>query len=448
LRRLREQYPDTLVVIGVHSAKFPTEKLTENIRAAVMRHGIDHPVVNDADFAIWSQYAVRAWPTVVLVDPAGKVIGQQAGEIDAAGIAPTLDALIEEFEARGLLDRSPRPQLAPETLRAPGRMLRYPSKLCLGSGDRLYVADTGHHRVLEVQLRLDGLSGEVVRVFGSGEPGLRDGHVLQAQFHDPHGLALHGSTLYVADTENHALRAINLVHEQVKTVAGTGQKGRGQRGGGGNPTEIALRSPWALAALDDLLFIAMAGSHQIWVLIQEQRLGVFAGTGAEALLDGPRGEAAFNQPSDLAYGLAHLFVADAEASAVRAISLGKEMRVFTLVGQGLFEFGDVDGQGAAVRLQHPTGLALVPDDSGAGVLYIADSYNHKVKTLDPTTGSVRSLIGSGEPGWIDGPFGEARLFEPEGLVATGDRLYIADTNNHQIRVADLTARTVQTLSLD
>jgi hypothetical protein len=453
LRRLRVHYPETLVIIGVHSAKFPTEKRTENIRAAVMRLGIEHPVVNDADFDVWSQYAVRAWPTVVLVDPAGKVVGQQAGEIDAEEFIPVIDALLADFDQRGLLDHTPFAGLAPESLRAPGGLLRYPAKLLVHTGDRLYVADTGHHRVLEVQLSLDGLSGEIVRVFGTGEAGLRDGHVREAQFHAPHGMALRGSRLlYVADTENHAVRAIDLVREQVNTVAGTGQKGTGRWANGSEPVASELRSPWALAALDELLFIAMAGAHQIWVLIQEQKLGVFAGTGAEALVDGPRAEAAFNQPSDLVLALGHLFVADAEASAIRAISLENEMQVFTLVGQGLFEFGDVDGKGAMVRLQHPTGLAKASADSGLDersrrLIYLTDSYNHKVKTLDPTTGDVQSLIGSGEPGWTDGPFAHAKLFEPEGLAFNRARLYIADTNNHQIRVADLATRTIQTLTL-
>jgi DNA-binding beta-propeller fold protein YncE len=447
LRRLREQYPDTLVVIGVHSAKFPAEKLTENIRAAVLRHGMEHPVVNDADFAVWGQFAVRAWPTVVLIDPAGKVVGQQSGEIDAEEFYPVLDAMFADFDSRGLLRRDPVPALAGLNVRSPGRQLHFPAKLTLGTGDRLYIADSGHHRVLEVQLSLDGFSGEIVRTFGLGEPGFADGPVHLARFHSPHGLALHDNTLYVADTENHAIRAIDLVREEVRTVAGTGRKARGLRAQGDSPTEIDLRSPWGLAAMDQLLFIAMAGSHQIWVLIQEQKLGVFAGTGAEALVDGGRGEAGFNQPSDLALTLGHLFVADAEASAVRAIALSGEMQVFTLVGQGLFEFGDMDGKGAAVRLQHPTGLAASPEESGLGLLYVADSYNHKIKSLDPATGYVSTLIGSGQRGLVDGPWEDAQLFEPEGVAATGRRLYIADTNNHQIRVADLATRQIHTLVL-
>lgn len=432
------------MVIGVHSAKFPAEKLTENIRAAVMRHGIEHPVVNDADFAVWSSYAVRAWPTVVVLDALGRVAAQHAGEIDADEMAPLIDELIAEAAGQDLLDPSPIPGLRPESAQAAETLLRFPSKLAMGTGDRLYVADTGHHRVLEVQLSEDGLAGEITRFFGTGEPGLQDGSARSAQFHDPHGMALVHPNLYVADTENHAVRAIDLVREQVRTVAGTGEKGRSLRVLGNEPTSMPLRSPWALVAVENVLLIAMAGSHQIWILIEEQTLGLFAGTGAEALVDGPRGEAAFNQPSDLAFAMQHLFVADAEAGAIRAISLSDEPQVMTLVGQGLFEFGDVDGVGQAVRLQHPTGLA-----AGNDLVYIADTYNHKIKTLDPTTGTVQTIAGNGEAGQDDGAAHSATFYEPEGLVLSedGQRLYVADTNNHALRMVDLARAEVHTVEL-
>lgn len=439
-------FPNELVVISVHSAKFPSEKITANIRKAVMRHGIHHPVINDANFEVWNQYAVRAWPTVVLIDPLGKVVGQQSGEITAEGFAPAIQAMIDDFAAKGILDRTPVAGLLDESTLETPRLLDYPAKLCYAEGGRLFVADTGHHRILEIQLSEDGLSGEVVRTFGSGEAGLMDGSIHEAQFHDPHGMAFvqndSGSTLYVADTENHAIRAIDLVNEQVHTIAGSGALGRGQRANESDPTAIALRSPWALAALDQLLLIAMAGSHQIWVLIGEKQIGVFAGNGAEALVDGPRSQASFNQPSDLVLDMGHLFVADSEASAIRAISLNDDPRVFTLVGQGLFEFGDVDGKGATVRLQHPTGLA-----SQGKHLYIADSYNHKIKTLDPASGTVKTLIGSGNAGASDGLFDTAELYEPEGLAFGEGKLYIADTNNHLIRVAEFAHKIVKTLNI-
>jgi hypothetical protein len=438
LRRLQEQFPEELVVIGVHSAKFPTEKLTPNIREAVMRHGITHPVVNDADFWVWQSYAVRAWPTVVLIDPQGKIVKTQSGEVLANEFAPLIRQLVEEADTAGRLDRSGIEWQAEEE-GEPQRPLGYPSKLLATADDHLFIADTGHHRIIELVLSEDGLAGEVRRIFGLGRPGFKDGPAGEATFDGPHGLAQADSTLYVADTENHAVRAIELEEGQVSTVAGTGQKGHGQVDLS-LPTNTALRSPWALLAEDGVLFIAMAGSHQIWALLQNQ-IGPFFGNGREALVDGSQWEASFNQPSDMALGMGHIFVVDAEASAIRAIALQERPTVVTLIGLGLFEFGDVDGVGADVRLQHPTGLTF-----GAGLVYIADSYNHKIKTLDPTTGRVETLIGTGRPGMMDGPFSQAELFEPQGVILHQDRLYIADTNNHRIRVADLADQKLHTLA--
>jgi hypothetical protein len=329
-----------------------------------------------------------------------------------------------------------------ERIQEPIRPLNYPAKVLLTDKGMLYIADTGHHRILEVQLDEEGLAGDIVRVFGSGQPGLQDGPADTATFHGPHGLALSGDTLYVADTENHAIRAIELEQSLVRTVAGTGEKAHGSFNLG-QPTDTPLRSPWALLVVDDIIFIAMAGIHQIWALLQEEQIGPFFGNGREALVDGDQMQSSFNQPSDLSLGMGYMFVADSEASAIRAISLLEQKpHVVTLVGQGLFEFGDVDGMGSIVRLQHPTGLTFYD-----GLVYIADSYNHKIKTLDPTTGQVKTLIGMGQPGQADGAFGEAELFEPEGIVAANGRLYIADTNNHLVRVANLASETLYTLML-
>ena len=440
MRQLHEQYPHELVIIGIHSAKFLSEGKTANIRQAVMRHGVDHPVVNDADFEIWQSYAIKAWPTLVLIDPQGKIVHTQSGEIIAEEFSTQIETLVAEAEGNRQLDRTAL-EVRLDRMAEPRRALKYPAKLLLAPDETLFVADTGHHRLLEVKLT-DDQRGQVGRIFGSGQAGLKDGPSAEAAFHDPHGMALMGNTLYVADTENHAIRAIDLEDGWVRTVAGTGQKAHGRLTMGG-PTDVALRSPWALWTEQNILLIAMAGSHQIWALVGEERLGIFAGNGREALVDGPLVEASFNQPSDLDAGFGHMFVADSEASAIRAISMGEAAQVMTLVGQGLFEFGDVDGVGGMVRLQHPTGLAF-----HEGLVYIADSYNHKIKTLDPTTGEVKTLIGAGHAGHADGPFLEAQLFEPEGVIAHGDKLYIADTNNHLIRIANLPNKMLGTLRLN
>lgn len=440
LALLRERFPDEVVVIGVHAAKFPAEKLAANVREAIARHGIAHPVVNDPTLDLWQRYAVRAWPTIVVIDPAGNYIGSQAGEVSAAELTPLVSALVAEFESTGEIDRAaPAWQVARPSRRT---ALRHPSKLLASEDGLLYIADTGHHRVLEIALAGDLSAARVRRVFGSGVPGLVDGEGKAARFRRPHGLARQGRTLWVADTDNHALRAIDLATGAVRTVAGTGQLGRGRPRFDRPPGEIALRSPWALAEFEgDSLLVAMTGAHQIWAWADEQ-LAPFAGTGHEALVDGPVGEACFNQPSDLALAMGHLFVADAEASAIRVVSLGADPRVHTVVGQGLFEWGDADGEGARARLQHPAGLAARGDR-----LYIADSYNHKLKELDPTSGRVTNLVGSGVAGRGDGALLRAQFFQPEGLSWALGRLFVADTNNHAIRVVDVERRAVATLDI-
>jgi DNA-binding beta-propeller fold protein YncE len=456
LRRLRQRFPDELAVIGVHSAKFPTEKRTSSIREAVQRHAIDHPVVNDAEFDVWQQYAVRAWPTIAVIDPRGYYLGAIPGEIDADALAPVIEKLIEVHDAQGEIDRRPlgarpagasslRTSEAADSSRSPrsadGATLSYPSKLIITSESTLFVADMGHHRVLQLELAPDQRSAAIARVFGDGRAALEDGAADRASFHSPHGLARRGSTLYVADTENHAVRAIDLESGAVRTVAGTGEKARHHFQPGKSPTETPLRSPWGLWVQRPRLFIAMAGSHQVFSLEDEKTLLPFAGSGREALVDGPALAAGFNQPSDLAGNGRELFVADAEASAVRSIAIDGKPIATTLVGAGLFEFGDVDGIGERVRLQHPAGIAF------DGLIFIADSYNHKIKRLDPSTREVKKFIGTGEPGRVDGPFYQAQLSEPEGVAVRDKYVYVADTNNHAIRVGDMKSMRLHTLEI-
>ena len=442
LRKLERKWAAELVVIGIHSPKFFGEQDTEAVHRAVERLAVGHPVVNDRDFRVWQEYAVRAWPTLMFVDPRGKVIGRHEGEFPLEGMDQAIGAMVAEFERDGSLDRRPL-SFTTRQETSPDRPLYFPGKLLADpEGGRLFVADTGHHRVLEADLE----SGQVRRTFGTGQPGLADGPAGEAAFYGPQGLALDGSTLFVADTENHAVRRIDLASGAVATVAGTGQQAlRFQQGGPAR--QVSLSSPWDLAAHEGRLYVAMAGFHQIWLIDLAREVAIpWAGGGGENIVDGPLPEAQLAQPSGLALdaraGL--LYVADSEVSAVRAIDLAPGGRVRTLVGQGLFEFGDVDGAGEVVRLQHPLGLAL---DPATGLLYVADSYNHKVKRLDPRTASVTSWIGSGQPGFRDGPAGQAQLSEPGGLSLAGGRLYVADTNNHAARVCDLQSGEVSTLGI-
>jgi DNA-binding beta-propeller fold protein YncE len=443
LRRLGRKYARELVVIGVHAGKFPHERAAAAVAHAARRLNVGHPVVNDPDHRLRDAYAVRSWPTLMFIDPRGKVFGTHEGEATYDALDAAVASMIAQFDARGLIDRKPAVSVGasarrsdPDTVgltprRSPGELL-YPGKLLADpAGGRLFVADTGHHRVLE----LDIATGATRAAYGSGEPGFVGGPAGRARFDGPRGLALHGDSLYVADTNNHAVRRIDLASGRVGTVAG----------GPDGP----VRSPWdvAVSRMGRRVWVAGAGTHQLWEIdpAGEDPPAVWAGTGVEDIRDGPREGARFAQPSGLALDEAggRLFVADSEASGIRVVDLRAGGRVTTLAGRDLFEYGDRDGTGVeVVRLQHPLGVAW---DDGYGVLYVADTFNHKVKAIDPATGRVWTVAGAGEAGFRDGTTKEVMFNEPGGLAAVDGRVYVADTNNHAIRVVDVTGEEVTTL---
>jgi len=435
LKKLEKKYPNELVVIGVHSAKFENEKDTENIRRIVLRYEIEHPIVNDADFAIWKAYDVDSWPTRYLIDPAGYIIGRLKGEGGYPALDKAIADTIAEFRKRGELNEAPL-KLVLERAKVGDLPLAFPGKvLADAKSDRLFIADSDHNRLVIAKL-----DGTLIETIGTGAHGADDGLFDRATFFRPQGMVLDGDTLYVADTENHLIRQIDLKAKTVKTIAGTGQQSH-EYGESGAARSVALNSPWDLQLVGRTLYIAMAGPHQIWQLeLDKQQVSTFAGSGREARLDGAPADAAFAQPSALAADGQTLYVSDAEANIIRAIDLRPNGRVRTLVGGNLFDFGDEDGTGNDVRLQHPLGLARWND-----TLLIADTYNHRIKLLDPGARSVKHFVGSGKPGQADGA--KSSFYEPGGLSVAGDRLYVADTNNHAIRVVDLKTKETKTLPI-
>jgi YVTN family beta-propeller protein len=441
LARLEEKYKDVLVVIGVHTPKFIAERDTANLRQKVREYRIKHPVVSDADMTIWNRFGVSSWPTLVLIDPEGQPVGSVSGEGHYDVLDRAIGALVATHRQKGDLNESPV-KFFPENEKPDDTALLFPGKvLADAAGRRLFVADTGHNRLVQTDLE-----GKNPVAIGSGAAGLADGAFDRAGFNRPQGMALLGETLYVADTENHAIRAVDLKAKTVSTVAGTGRQAHSiaRPGMSFDAREAALNSPWDLVKAPESrsLYIAMAGPHQIWRLdLDSGQVTAWAGTGMENITDGTTATAAFAQPSGLATDGTHLYVADSEVSAVRAITLGGGRHlVHSVVGRGLFDFGDQDGRGAAVRLQHCLGVAF-----GGGHLYVADTYNNKVKVCDPKTRAVHTLVGTGEPGSTNQP---AEFYQPGGLSVAGSKLYVADTNNHLIRVVDLDRKTVATLTLD
>jgi DNA-binding beta-propeller fold protein YncE len=436
LRKLEKKYASELMVVGVHSAKFPNEKEKSNLYKAVQRYELEHAVINDVDFQVWQQYACRAWPTLMFIDPEGKVIGKFEGELGYDEFDNLLGRMVSEFDGKGLINRTP---VLFASERETGGTLSFPGKvLADGESGRLFIADSNHNRII-----VSSLEGEVQQVIGNGEEGLADGDFASAALNHPQGMALVGDSLYIADTENHAIRRADLSSQQIETIAGTGEQGHAREGRAPGP-RMSLNSPFDLIIEGDTIYIAMAGCHQLWSMtISDGMVGPHAGSGRESLSDGPMGSATLAQPCGITTDGTKLYFADSETSSIRMADLHSGGRVQTVVGLDLFIFGDRDGVEHHVRLQHPIGITHLD-----GTLYITDTYNHKIKRILPATRSSFTLLGTGEAGRQDGPGGtQAQFSEPSGLSITNGKMYIADTNNHVIRVADMDTSEVSTLEL-
>ncbi len=445
LAKLEKKYPNELVVIGVHSAKFDNEKDTRSIRKAVLRYEIAHPVVNDANHAIWDNYEISSWPSMAVIDAEGKYVGQLSGEGNYEILDSVITTLIAEAKEKKVLNEKPiRFDLVRyrETGDTP---LFFPGKITADEkSNRLFIADSTHHRIV-----VTDLAGNKKEIIGNGTPGYKDGPFADTQFDDPQGMAYENDVLYVADRKNHVIRVLDFKTKTSSTIAGIGKQD-GEFANRALDTFVdakanGLNSPWDLLIVGRQMFIAMAGHHQIWVLDMETRkMKPFAGNGREHIKDGPLYASSFAQPSGLTHDGTHLYVADSEGSAIRKLPLNGEGRVTTYIGRpgdrgALFFFGDRDGKLEDARLQHA--LSVLAHD---GKLIIADTYNSKIKELDPTAGTCVTLLG-GEP--ADSFFGGPVLSEPAGMSIAAGKLYVADTNAHRIRVVDLKSRVISTLNL-
>ncbi|MFM9964752.1 MAG: thioredoxin-like domain-containing protein [Planctomycetaceae bacterium] len=454
LKYLEQKYPKELIVIGVHSAKFENEKETENIRRAALRYEIEHPIVNDAEMKVWRSFGVRAWPTIALIDPEGYFCGTDSGEGHRELLDEVVGRVVAYHRAKGTLDETPV-KFDLERNRVKPGALRFPAKVLADeASNRLFITDSNHNRIV-----VTTLDGKLLEVIGGGAAGAADGDFKTASFFRPQGTELVGEKLYVADTENHLLRVVDLAAKKVTTLAGTGVQAQ-SRGSGGALRKTALNSPWALSHVDGTLYIAMAGPHQLWShKIDSETISLFAGSGREDIIDGPLDESAFAQPSGIASDGKALFIADSEGSSIRRVGLDSKAAVTTVVGTSelrggrLFVFGDRDGQGLlqpkepgnreeveGPLLQHPLDVAVYN-----GTVFVADSYNHKIKKLDVAKRELKTIVGTGKPGNGLSP---AQLSEPAGVSAVKGKLFIADTNNHRVCVVDLKSGAMTELKID
>ncbi|MGW9550453.1 NHL domain-containing thioredoxin family protein [Citricoccus zhacaiensis] len=484
LRPLEAEFDDVLVTVGVHSPKFDHEADPDALAAAVERYDVQHPVLDDPTLTTWQAYSARAWPTLVVVDPEGYIAAHLSGEGHVAGLTSLVNELVAEHEAKGTLHRGNGPYVPPEPV---ARDLKFPGKaIALGArGSQpgtFMVADTGHHRLVEVA----GDLTTVVRTIGGavfegvGAKGIDDGGPETARFNEPQGLALLpegvatavGYDVVVADTVNHRLRGVSLADGSVRTLAGNGvqrlidpERARvaadpedpeetvSLEPFGTDPLQTSLSSPWDVlwSTAEDTLIVAMAGTHQIFSFDPRTGdLAVYAGTGLEGLEDGAPDVAWFAQTSGLAESAdGTLWLADSESSALRSITPGgtsassssadgtdsatgadaRERQVSSAVGTGLFDFGFRDGAAAQARFQHPLGVAALPD----GSVLVADTYNGAIRRYAPAGVAADGRATEAEVSTV------ARgLKEPSDILVEPDAegnpasIVVVETNAHQL----------------
>jgi thiol-disulfide isomerase/thioredoxin len=424
LRRLREAFAGDVVVISVNAPKFPAERSRDCLVHAIARLGIAHPVIHDPELTLWRAYHVQAWPTLVLIDPRGQVLGQMQGEPCAERLIAGVGEMLRQWRREGSISDAAALPLVPRP--CPAGQLRFPGKVKPlrrdGQPLRWAVADSGHHQIVV----LDDGGHERWRI-GSGEAGFIDTDLTGSAFNSPQGLVCAGPFIFVADTGNHAIRRIDLDSGAVVTLAGTGERGPVLRRA--LPArDSRLASVWDLELCGGRLFFANAGTHQIGVLdLDRAVVSPLAGCGAEDLLDGAAPEARLAQPTGLALDpdCAALYFTDSETSAVRRVRLGQAAAVETIVGAGLFEFGCRNGAFGEARLQHCLGLTWWKDG-----LAVADTYNGAIRWIDLQGACVRGLTTPGLASESAPPLSGGA---PAGIAADGpERLLVADTNHHRI----------------
>ncbi|KAK1122536.1 hypothetical protein K0M31_008987 [Melipona bicolor] len=457
---------DGLVVVGVHSAKFSNERDSKRLLSAVQRYNIKHPVVNDKTMSVWRNLGICCWPTLVMLGPTGELLAVFVGEGHRNELILYVDVALTYFKSLNKILQNDIPlQLARHLLPIGNGNLLFPSKLEIfqnEQGESLVIADTGNNRIL-----ITDTVGNVKHIIGGSNPGFRDGDFENAKFDAPQGVCILDTSIYVADNENHAIRKIDLIKGIVTTVAGTGVQGHDYIGGKIGKDQV-LSSPWDLAVykhehdknIIPVLLIAMAGTHQIWALFLEDTIWwknrkykagtciAIVGSGKEENRNNTYPYAAgLAQPSGLTVAEKQkiVFFVDSESSAIRSINL-QNGQVSVVCGANrnpadLHDYGDIDGAKYQAKLQHPLGIAWYPKEN---IVYITDTYNHKIKMIDVTTQYCKTVYGDGKPN-------EKFSFdEPSGIAISSEKdlLYVADTNHHVVKVIDTKKENISTLPIN
>ncbi len=397
LKFLEEKYPDQLVVLGVHSAKFNNEKGSAEIRRAIARYGITHPVANDSDFFIWNYFKVNAWPTQILLDPNGDKIETYSGEGHRQDLDLKIAELIKkhskQINATKIVMKKDDDSMK---FKFPSKIIFVPNFSADGFKARpvLILSDSSHHQVVIL-----GKKGKEILRIGSGKEGFSIDSLRR-----PQGIVFVHNILYIADTGNHALRAYDFKSKKLSTIGGDGTRGE------------LWASPWALLGLNDHeLLIAMAGTHKLINFdLKSNKTSVVAGSGEESINDGPLAVNSLSQPSGFSKFGDKIYFLDSETSSLRVLDKGV---VTTLIGKGLFDFGLVDGDKNSARMQHALGLYATSTK-----IYIADTYNNALRAYDLKKGLLKTIT--------------AKLKEPNDVIVVEGDLLVVNTGNHEIVKVD------------
>ena len=333
IEALEDEFKEALFVIGIHSGKHLHEKETSSILDAMKRYKIRHSVINDADMKLWDGYGIKAWPTFVLIDPAGYIVRQYQGEGHLQALRSDIKTLIAEHTLSGQkfeLRNEKREQ----------SLLRYPQKI-LASDDYLFVAHQDEVLVCSYE-------GKILH---------RVSDIL-----DPQGLVFVNERLYIASCSGMRI---------IEVSEGFTQRRIWKEG---------LRNPYGLQSDGRFLYVSLAGAHQIKAYdleTKEERL-VIGQENSESLYDGPYGEAVLAQPSGMTLLEEELWFVDSESSSLRSAASGE-------VRSHIFECDE---------LQHPLDLCagIYGDGCGGGRIFIVDSYNNKIKVYDPESKDVMTLL--------------------------------------------------------
>lgn len=428
IKKLEEQYGSKLTVIGVHSGKFSNEKDSSEIKKAILKYDITHPVINDADFKIWNSFKANSWPTFILINPNGRIVKTYLGEYGATKIKKDVKKLISKFKYQ--LNRDPLP-LMPEKYNIIGNVLNFPTKLAYAANFSyklrqlpvIFIANSSDHNIV-----VSSLTGDIITKIGSGKKDLEDGSFDVASFNSPQGLLYDSGKLYVADTGNHALRVIDFTEAKVTTLLGSGQRGQIIQDQIVEGKTLDLASPTDIEFFTDKknIVIANSGTHQILSYnLDRKTVSVLAGSGVEGIDDGKYPDNSLAQTSDMSVSGGKLYFVDSESSSLRV--LDKSGNVKTLIGKGLFDFGRKNGNKSEAQMQHPLGLLV--DDTGA---YISDSFNHAIRKYNFSSAQISDLAGGKTKGEKLGAKSSTEFDEPAGIISVFDYFYIADSNNNRI----------------